>query len=303
MAIIAYPLNHITYNAEDAQTYFSFRQNGVESELEDYVPSAGAGMQVSISSGLAWMRPKKFTGFSVASTSNTNVTISESDASNPRIDRIVLRYNYAANACEIAVKTGTPAAEPTAPEITRDSSVFELGLCTVRVGQGVLSISDENITDTRADPEVCGIIDAGGDTAVQSVNGKKPDGTGNVTIPTGVMTINDQEPDGEGNFDISTIEPRVSYSATPPYSIELQPNTLYYLGNYNIQVLNITLAAQPDAERVAEYHFIFRSGSTPTVLNLPESVIKPEEFAVEANRVYEVSICENWMLAQSWGVA
>ena len=303
MAIIAYPLNHITYNAEDAQTYFSFRQNGVESELEDYVPSAGAGMQVSISSGLAWMRPKKFTGFSVASTSNTNVTISESDASNPRIDRIVLRYNYAANACEIAVKTGTPAAEPTAPEITRDSSVFELGLCTVRVGQGVLSISDENITDTRADPEVCGIIDAGGDTAVQSVNGKKPDGTGNVTIPTGVMTINDQEPDGEGNFDISTVEPRVSYSATPPYSIELQPNTLYYLGNYNIQVLNITFAAQPDAERVAEYHFIFRSGSTPTVLNLPESVIKPEEFAVEANRVYEVSICENLMLAQSWGVA
>ena len=66
MAIIAYPLNKITYNAEDAQTYFSFRQNGVESASEDYVPTAGAGMKVNISSGLAWMRPKKFTGFSVA---------------------------------------------------------------------------------------------------------------------------------------------------------------------------------------------------------------------------------------------
>lgn len=303
MAIIAYPLNNITYNAEDAQTYFSFRQNGVESELEDYVPTAGAGMQVSISSGLAWMRPKKFSGFSVASTSDTNVTISESDASNPRVDRIVLRYNYAANSCEIAVKTGTPAADPTAPGITRDSSAFELGLCTVRVGQGVLSISDENITDTRSNPDVCGIIDAGGDTAVQSVNGKKPDGTGNVTIPTGVMTINDQEPDGEGNFDISTVEPRVSYSSTPPYSIEMQPNTLYYLGNHNVQMLTVTFAAQSDVERVAEYHFIFRSGSTPTVLNLPESVIKPEDFAVEANKIYEVSICENLMLVQSWGVA
>lgn len=302
MAIIAYPLNNITYNAEDAQTYFSFRQNGVESELEDYVPSAGAGMQVSISSGLGWMRPQKFAGFSVASTSDTNVTISESDASNPRIDRIVLRYNYASNSCEIAVKTGTPAADPTAPGITRDSSVFELGLCTVRVGQGVLSISDENITDTRSDPDVCGIIDAGGDTAVQSVNGKKPDGTGNVTIPTGVMTINDQEPDGEGNFELSTIEPRVSYNTTPPYSIQMQPNTLYYLGNYNIQVLNVTLATPADTTHVAEYHFIFRSGATATVLNLPQSVIQPPNFEVESNTMYEVSICENLMLVQSWEV-
>ena len=143
----------------------------------------------------------------------------------------------------------------------------------------------------------------GGDTAVQSVNGKKPDGTGNVTIPTGVMTINSQKPDGEGNFDISTVEPRVTYSSTPPYSIQLQPNTLYYLGNRSVQMLTVTLAAQPDAKRVAEYHFIFRSGSTPTVLNLPESVIKPEDFAVEANKIYEVSICENLMLVQSWGVA
>ncbi len=303
MAIIAYPLNNITYSAEDAQTYFSFRQNGVESALEDYVPEAGAGMQVTISAGLAWMRPEKFTGFSVASTAATAVSIEESDPTNARIDRIVLRYDYAANACQIMAKTGTPAAEPTAPALTRDGTAYELGLCTVHVGAGVLSISDEDITDTREDPTVCGIIDAGGDTAVQSVNGISPDGTGNVTLPTGVMTINDQEPDGDGNFDLAVIEPRVSYNTTPPYSIQLQPNTLYYLGNYNIQVLNVTLAAPADTTHVAEYHFIFRSGATATVLNLPESVILPEEYLIEANKMYEVSICENLLLIQSWGVA
>ena len=142
----------------------------------------------------------------------------------------------------------------------------------------------------------------GGDTAVQSVNGISPDGTGNVTLPTGVMTINDQEPDGEGNFELSTIEPRVSYNTTPPYSIQMQPNTLYYLGNYNIQVLNVTLAAPADTTHIAEYHFIFRSGSTATVLNLPRSVIQPPNFEVEPNTVYEVSICENLMLVQSWEV-
>lgn len=303
MAIIAYPLNNITYSAEDAQTYFSFRQNGIESEAEDYVPEAGIGMQVTISAGLAWMRPAKFTGFSVASTAAVAVSIDESHPSFDRIDRIVLQYSYTSNACQIVAKTGTPASSPDAPTITRDSSVFELGLCTVLVEAGVLSISDEAVTDTRSDPGVCGIIDAGGDTAVQSVNGISPDGTGNVTLPTGVMTINDQEPDGEGNFELSTIEPRVSYNTTPPYSIQMQPNTLYYLGNYNIQVLNVTLATPADTTHVAEYHFIFRSGSTATVLNLPQSVIRPPNFEVEPNTMYEVSICENLMLVQSWEVA
>lgn len=303
MAIIAYPLNNITYSAEDAQTYFSFRQSGIESAAEDYVSAAGTGMQVTISAGLAWMRPAKFTGFSVASTAAVAVSIDESHPSLDRIDRIVLQYSYTSNACQIVAKTGTPASSPAAPAITRDSTVFELGLCTVLVEAGVLSISDEAVTDTRSDPDVCGIIDAGGDTAVQSVNGISPDGAGNVTLPTGVMTINDQEPDGEGNFELSTIEPRVSYNTRPPYSIQMQPNTLYYLGNYNIQVLNVTLATPADTTHVAEYHFIFRSGSTATVLNLPQSVIQPPDFAVEPNTMYEVSICENLMLVQSWGVA
>lgn len=303
MAIIAYPLNNITYSAEDAQTYFSFRQSGIESAAEDYVPAAGTGMQVTISAGLAWMRPAKFTGFSVASTAAVAVSIDESHPSLDRIDRIVLQYSYTSNACQIVAKTGTPASSPAAPAITRDSSVYELGLCTVLVEAGVLSISDEAVTDTRSDPDVCGIIDAGGDTAVQSVNGISPDGTGNVALPTGVMTINDQEPDGEGNFELSTIEPRVSYNTTPPYSIQMQPNTLYYLGNYNIQMLNVTLAAPADTTHIAEYHFIFRSGSTATVLNLPQSVIQPPNFEVEPNTMYEVSICENLMLVQSWEVA
>lgn len=120
------------------------------------------------------------------------------------------------------------------------------------------------------------------DTAVQSVNGISPDGTGNVTLPT--------------------IEPRVSYNATPPIHVQMQPNTLYYLGNYNIQALSVILVAPADTAHVAEYHFIFRSGSTATALNLPQSVIRPPNFKVEPNTVYEVSICENLMLVQSWEV-
>ena len=37
---------------------------------------------------------------------------------------------------------------------------------------------------------------------------------------------------------------------------------------------------------------VFSSGTTPTVLNLPQTVVLPEWFEVEANRTYEISILD-----------
>lgn len=137
---------------------------------------------------------------------------------------------------------------------------------------------------------------------VKSVNGETPDSTGAVTVDTGVMTINSTEPDGDGNIDLSTAEPRITYSSTPPYDIQMQPNTLYYLGAAAIQILNITFAPVGDTTKVAEYHIIFKSGSTATILNLPETVIKPTDFTIESDKMYELSICENLLLVNSWEV-
>lgn len=137
---------------------------------------------------------------------------------------------------------------------------------------------------------------------VKSVNGQTPNEQGAVTVDTGVMSVNGFDPDEGGNVNISTVEPRVTYSSTPPYDITMQPNTLYYLGETAIQLLNVTLAPNSDSNRVAEYHFIFKSGSTPTTLNLPSSVKKPTDFEVEANKMYEISICENLMMCTTWEV-
>lgn len=49
-----------------------------------------------------------------------------------------------------------------------------------------------------------------------------------------------------------------------------------------------------------EYHFIFRSGATATVLTLPENV--KSDMAVEPNRIYEVSIVDNLLAWMSWAV-
>ena len=59
-----------------------------------------------------------------------------------------------------------------------------------------------------------------------------------------------------------------------------------------VSSLNITLGAQ-DVGHINEYMFEFISGSTPTVLTLPTSVTFLEDYEIEANKKYQVSIVDN----------
>lgn len=77
-----------------------------------------------------------------------------------RIDRVVLRNNYPERICEIIVKTGTPAAQPVAPEILQPAAgdYYELSLATIYINSNQTVISQANITDTRLDSAQCGIV-------------------------------------------------------------------------------------------------------------------------------------------------
>ncbi len=77
-----------------------------------------------------------------------------------RIDRIVLRNNYAERLCEIVLKTGEESVNPEAPELVRaePGDYYELSLATIRVNAYQKSIFQMDITDTRLDTSVCGIV-------------------------------------------------------------------------------------------------------------------------------------------------
>lgn len=77
-----------------------------------------------------------------------------------RIDRVVLRANYAERLCEIIIKTGTAASTPTAPELLQPASgdYYELGLATITINANQTIITQSAITDTRPDSSVCGYI-------------------------------------------------------------------------------------------------------------------------------------------------
>ena len=61
--------------------------------------------------------------------------------------------------------------------------------------------------------------------------------------------------------------------------------------------LTITLNA---AAAPAQYHFCFQSGSTAPTLTLPNTVVMPSGFQVEANKHYEIDILDGYGVAQSW---
>ena len=157
--IITYPENGITYDADDASGYLSTRLSGVYSADEDFAVTANGGLPVTVSAGQAWVRPVRFRGRSIIMEQPEMVTLTAADAVRSRIDRLVLRYDAAARKTRLQVLEGTPdSASPTAPEITRTALVYDLCLAEIRRPAGSTEITAADITDTRADEDVCGVM-------------------------------------------------------------------------------------------------------------------------------------------------
>ena len=157
--IITYPENGITYDADAASGYLSTRLSGVYSADEDFAVTANGGLTVTVSAGQAWVRPARFRGRSIILEQPETVTLTAADAVRSRIDRLVLRYDAAARKTRLQVLEGTPgSASPTAPEITRTALVYDLCLADIRRPAGSTVVTAADITDTRADEAVCGVM-------------------------------------------------------------------------------------------------------------------------------------------------
>lgn len=157
--IITYPENGITYDADDASGYLATRQSGVYSAEEDFAVSISGELSLTVSAGQAWVRPSRFKGRSIIMEQPTTLTLTAADPVRTRIDRVVLRYDAAARQTRLQVLEGTPdSASPTAPAITRTALVYDLCLAEITRPAGSTAITAANLTDTRADEDVCGVM-------------------------------------------------------------------------------------------------------------------------------------------------
>ena len=156
--IVTYPLNGIDYDAADAAGYTATRTSGVYSSEEDFAVTAADGLSVTVSAGVGWVHPARFEGYSVIMREAETLTLALADGQRPRIDRIVLRYDAAAHKSSLRVLQGTPDTQPTAPGISRTELIYDLCLAEIARPAGSTSITTGQITDTRLDEALCGIV-------------------------------------------------------------------------------------------------------------------------------------------------
>jgi len=145
------------YDAADFASYFSkLVSNGIFYTIATNLKvSAGAGMTVIVAAGSAWIN-----GYSYENTTDLTLTVPAANGINDRIDRVVLRWSNLDRDIQLAVKTGTAAASPTPPALTRNGDIYELGLADVKVDRAAASIPSGNISDTRLDTNLCGTVNA-----------------------------------------------------------------------------------------------------------------------------------------------
>ena len=115
--------------------------------------TASEGMQIALSAGSAVVNHRGYYNDSVLF-----FTLDAADGMLNRIDRIVLRYDATNRKVAARVVKGTPASTPSAPALVRDTDYHDVSLATVFLPAGATSVLQGHITDTRMDPEVCGIM-------------------------------------------------------------------------------------------------------------------------------------------------
>lgn len=156
--IVLYPANGFDFDAADVAAYLAGLTSGVFSGAEDFPVTAAGGLKVTVGAGRGWVHPSRFTGYSITKREADTLTMPLADPSLPRIDRIVMRYDAGARAASLQVLQGTASSTPTAPAISRTELIYDLCLAEITRPAGSTSISTGQITDTRLDEALCGLV-------------------------------------------------------------------------------------------------------------------------------------------------
>ena len=192
--IVTYPLNGITYTAEEAAGYHSARTSGVYCLDEDFkVGLSSGGKSVWISPGRAWVHPSRFTGYSIIMQVPVTLALSKPTLLCSRIDRVVLRFDRRARRSYLTVLKGmeifgaTPSSSE-APQITRNEAIYDLCLAEVRHPIGTNTIP--RLIDTRSDESLCGLMRDGVTRIPELTIGTVTTGeTASATIKNGVLSL------------------------------------------------------------------------------------------------------------------
>ena len=143
------------YSASDfAELFGSLVRNGVfPVPTNSMQVIAGNGLSLRIRAGRCWIN-----GYIGINDSSENIQIPVASANLPRKDLVVIRWSATARAMSFNVKQGIPAQDPVNPGLTRNDSIYELGIAEIHVNPNTTNISNSDITDLRIRSEYCGLV-------------------------------------------------------------------------------------------------------------------------------------------------
>ena len=144
-------------SADLRNVYSNFFTNGVflNESTSLQVTAAEGGLSVNVAAGSCHIN-----GAFGVETEQKSFELEAASVSNDRIDTVVARLDLSIEkrSLELDVLKGTPSASPTRPSLTRNETVWELGLADVRVPKGATTISQATVTDTRLEDARCGAV-------------------------------------------------------------------------------------------------------------------------------------------------
>ena len=191
--IVTYPLNGITYTAEEAAGYHSARTSGVFCLDEDFkVSLSSSGKSVQISPGRAWVHPSRFTGYSIIMQEPVTLALSPPNSFYTRTDCVVLRFDRSARRSYLTVLVGKETSSfisnAPAPGIIRNSDIYDL--CLAEIRHPTLNRKNPLLIDTRGDESRCGLMRDGVTRIPELTIGTVTTGeTASATIKNGVLSL------------------------------------------------------------------------------------------------------------------
>lgn len=121
--------------------------------LNDLQVKANGDMTVTVGSGYV-----NADGKVKVYENETILSLNTAGGTYPRIDSIVLERNDAERDIILKVITGGYSSAPVAHTPVREDGIYQLVIAQILVGAGAVAITQANITDTRANTELCGIV-------------------------------------------------------------------------------------------------------------------------------------------------
>lgn len=204
------------YQAQDFANYFGLVLTSgilaVNNQMGLQVEADGTDMRVYVEPGKAIIK-----GNAYENTANEYLTVDLPEATENRIDRIVLRHDLtnANRHIKVFVKRGTASAPP---DLQRDNFVYEISLAQVLLEANTSTIDPLNITDERMDENLAGIVhsmitvptsqfqeqwDEWFNTNVPAYEQEWQNFMDTLTGQSPVMSVNGTTPDANGNVEVA----------------------------------------------------------------------------------------------------